>query len=246
MKITACCPTFNRPLHLGRIIKCFTKQTIHNAELVLLDDLGQYDSFSEPICNGNWIHLISINKRFRSLGEKRNAIVGLASSDAIAVWDDDDFYYPWALEALSCALDSGEVAMPRVAIDFDNRGDRIATETFRGNPSSCNSYAFHGCWGYTRQVFERAGRYPSENVKDDSALKAKFASMKIPPANITTEPFYVYNRPFEGIRLSQTPKDEATRDRMGEGATWVGLVPEWTDESDWDTEIPTGVQKRAW
>ena len=70
-------------------------------ELVILDDAGQYENQSGP----RW-RLISTTKRFPTLGEKRNAAAALVGDgvDALAVWDDDDFYLPWALSASAAAL----------------------------------------------------------------------------------------------------------------------------------------------
>ncbi|HUT14422.1 MAG TPA: hypothetical protein VMY42_28310, partial [Thermoguttaceae bacterium] len=57
--------------------------------------------YDEQMGPGWW--LLSLGKRFRTLGEKPNACAALASADvdAFAVWDDDDICLPWHLEAMA-------------------------------------------------------------------------------------------------------------------------------------------------
>ena len=102
MKIAVVCVTYNRPRQLGQMIRCFQRQDYAPRELVILDDAGQYASNEGP----GW-RLTSIAERFPTLGEKRNAAARLVSPDAaaLAVWDDDDLYMPWALRASAAALE---------------------------------------------------------------------------------------------------------------------------------------------
>ena len=106
MKIAAVCCTYLRPKHLGWLIKCFLEQDYADRELVILDDADQYDNQ-----RGDGWELVSVRRRFRSLGEKRNAAIAMTSSDAdaLAVWDDDDLYLPWALSASVAALEAAPV-----------------------------------------------------------------------------------------------------------------------------------------
>ncbi len=43
------------------------------------------------------VQVINLPRRFRTLGEKMNAAVALASHDLLFVWDDDDVYLPHRL-----------------------------------------------------------------------------------------------------------------------------------------------------
>ena len=106
MKIAAVCCTYLRPKQLGHLIRCFERQDYADRELVVLDDAGQY----EPAAGDRW-RLVSVRPRFPTLGEKRNAAAGYVSPDveALAVWDDDDLYLPWALSASVAAAAPGRV-----------------------------------------------------------------------------------------------------------------------------------------
>jgi len=70
MKLAAVCCTFRRPHLLGELIESFLRQDYPRElrELIILDDAGDYDNQQ-----GDGWQLISMPRRFRSLGEKRNA-----------------------------------------------------------------------------------------------------------------------------------------------------------------------------
>ena len=108
MKIAAVCPTYKRPQLLGRAIHCFLQQTHPDRELVILDDAGQYRNQA-----GDRWRLVSINKRYDCFGDKRNAVIDMISPDVegIVCWDDDDVYWPHAIEAVSAALEKRPWAM---------------------------------------------------------------------------------------------------------------------------------------
>jgi glycosyltransferase involved in cell wall biosynthesis len=236
MKITAVCCTCNRPITLGRIIKCFERQTYPDRELVILDDLGQYNNQT-----GDRWRLVSVTQRFPTLGEKRNACAEFATGDFLAVWDDDDFYYPHALESLVEALEVAQLVQPRVAMDFRPDGTLVCQETFR----KPGFYAYHGCWGYRREAFLRVGGYPAINCGDDGELQGRFQAAKIRSIDIKTPPFYVYNRVFPGKRISEIPLRGAL-ESMAEGAHWIGTVPIWDSDDDWNVPIPKAVYPRPW
>ncbi len=111
MNIAAVCVTYLRPRQLGWMIRCFLEQDYpaDKRELIVLDDAGQYEDQQ----GGGW-RLISTGRRFATLGEKRNAAAALADGvEALAVWDDDDLYLPWALSASAAALGARPGRGPR-------------------------------------------------------------------------------------------------------------------------------------
>lgn len=240
MKITAFCPTLNRPELLGRMIKCFEHQTYQNRELVILDDSGQYENQS-----GDRWHLISVPRRFRSLGEKNNAAIAMASADteAYAKADDDDIYMPWWLEALVEGLQRGQICQPRLAIDFVD-GEWVQSETF--NRRIPKRFAYHGCWGYRRTLIERTGGYRPLFAGDDQEFDRRLLKEHhIHSVDINGyPPFYWYNRPLEN-RLSERGGSREAYLNTTIGA-YVGKVPEWTGERVWEREIPTKQIVRPW
>jgi hypothetical protein len=192
MKIAVVCVTFNRPRQLGQMVRCFERQDYAQRELVILDDAGQYQPAEGPL----W-RLTSVAKRFPTLGEKRNAAVRLVSSDAeaIAVWDDDDLYMPWALRALAAALQRAAWSRPSLVLHPQPDGSLRQHRT---------GGLFHSGWAYRRDAFERVGGYPPMNNGEDQGLAEQFRQLAIAEADPLTlgfPPFLVY-RWADGVHLS--------------------------------------------
>jgi len=183
MKIAAVCCTYLRPTQLGHMIHCFEHQDYEDRELVILDDAGQYDD-----TRGDRWRLISLSNRFRSLGEKRNAAAGLVSPDveALAVWDDDDLYLPWALRASVAALRVASWSRPSRVLHPQPDGSLRQHRT---------GGLFHGGWAYRRRTFEQCGGYPAMNNGEDQALATRLLAAATPsadPMRLGYRPFYVY------------------------------------------------------
>lgn len=185
MKIAAVCCTYLRPVQLGQMIHCFLRQDYPVAmrELVVLDDAGQYGNQSGP----GW-RLISTPRRFATLGQKRNAAARLvrADVDALAVWDDDDLYLPWALSASVAALRTADWSRPSLVLHPQPDGALKKHRT---------GGLFHGGWAYRREVFDRAGGYPAMNNGEDQGLAVRLKQIGAgvaDPCTLGFEPFYVY------------------------------------------------------
>lgn len=249
--VCAICPTFNRPELLSRAIRSFEKQTYDNRYLIIVDDLGQYENQA-----GDRWELISIPRRFLTLGEKRNFAAALAPRDtwAYAVWDDDDLYMPWHLEAVAKALSKGLLVQPRHAVDYWN-GRWVVVETFnkrraaRPRHPSSNFFCYHGCWGYTRELFKEVGGYRPCYADDDIDFQHRLISMGVKSVGFCAEhpPSYFYNRNHT-VRISELGKNEQGywTTMCDAIASYVGKVPKWLDDSEWDRDIPSEVIQRPW
>ncbi len=183
MKIAAICCTYKRPVQLANVIACFESQDYDDRELLILDDAGQY----EPQRGDRW-QLISIDRRFRTLGEKRNASAALVAADvdAYAVWDDDDAYLPWHLSAAVSALQEADYTIP-TRLWTEKPGPRLRLRD--------NQYLFHGGWTFRRSVFESVNGYPAEQSGQDQSLlrRMKRAGLRrADPLDYDDRPSYVY------------------------------------------------------
>ncbi len=219
MKIAAVTCTYLRPAQLARLLYCFLQQDWPDRELVILDDAGQYD----PQQGDRW-RLVLAAERYPTLGEKRNAAAALVAPDtaALAVWDDDDLYLPWALSASVAALEKAPWSRPSVVLHMRPSGALVQHRT---------GGLFHGGWAYRRaafrrvngyapmdngedqdlarrmsRAFEQAGTYPALNNGEDQALGARFAQAGLAwadPIRLGFRPFYVYSwGPASGWHLS--------------------------------------------
>ncbi len=183
MKITVVCVTYNRPRQLGQMIRCFERQDYAGRELVILDDAGQY----KP-AEGHLWRLASVAERFPTLGEKRNAAARLVSpeAEALAVWDDDDLYMPWALRASVVALRRADWSRPSLVLHPLPDGSLRQHRT---------GGLFHSGWAYRRKAFDRAGGYPRINNGEDQALAGRFGRLgatQSDPLSLGFLPFLVY------------------------------------------------------
>ncbi len=185
MKIAAVCCTYLRPKQLGYLIQCFRMQDLPSPqrELVILDDAGQYGDQQ-----GDGWRLISTRDRYPTLGQKRNAAVDLVSRDveALAVWDDDDLYLPWALRACVAALQRAPWSRPSLVLHPQKDGSLRQHQT---------GGLFHGGWAYTRTAFQQVGGYPAENNGEDQGLAERFQHdgvKDIDPIGPGVRPFYIY------------------------------------------------------
>jgi len=95
MSISCLCITYLRTSLLEEAIECFLRQTYKGPkELIIINDAeDQYLEFNHPE-----VFIFNTNRRFRTIGEKRNASVALSKYDYLAVWDDDDIFLPHRLE----------------------------------------------------------------------------------------------------------------------------------------------------
>jgi glycosyltransferase involved in cell wall biosynthesis len=181
--VSCICLTYGRPQVLEEAIYSFLLQDYGGRkELIVLNDYaGQtlYFDHSE-------VQVINCPKRFRTVGEKMNAAVALASHDLLFVWDDDDIYLPHRLRfSVEC---------------FDKQKGFFKPEQAwlwkRGELSGPFVNLFHvgSCW--SRQLFDGIRGYPAEGTGYDLVFEERLAkhfpgSIK-PYAISPAEIYYIY------------------------------------------------------
>lgn len=107
--ITCLCPTYGRFERLRDVVACFLLQDYSKKHLIILNDAPV------PIEPGYLPHgspeviLANYERRFDTLGEKRQELLELAESERVAHWDDDDLYLPWHLSRLSAVYRQANV-----------------------------------------------------------------------------------------------------------------------------------------
>lgn len=248
MKITACCCTFNRPQFLGRLIRCFELQDHEDRELIILDDAGQYGDRE-----GDRWRIVSVDQRFPSLGDKRNETIRLAGydTDAVAIWDDDDIYLPWALSASVAALDGVAWAQPRQVLKEIRPGLLTRVETF--NHLTPDQFGYQGGWSFRQWAIKDLGGYPPISNGEDIVLASKMREQWGQSADTLSDkhpvPFYIFN--FRGGRdtyhISGMGKGNTGWDRLAKRAVEPAgeLVIGWPRDY---RELPVGddVHRRRW
>lgn len=186
-KIACLCPTFNRPHLLPHALESFLRQDYpaDRCELIILDDAGQYETQSQQAPKP-WT-LISFDRRFRTMGEKRNATAALASRDvdAFALWDDDDIYLPWTLRAHAAAMAKANWSRPSAI--FKDRPQGLVRKGITS--------LYHATWAFTRNIFAEVKGYPFWQSGQDKGLRNVFEACGFDhcdPLSLGFEPYFIY------------------------------------------------------
>lgn len=246
MKIAAVVCTFNRPAFLGRMIRCFELQDHTDRELVVLDDAGQYGDRE-----GDRWRIVSLGRRFPSLGDKRNAVLRLVSADvdAVALWDDDDVYLPWQLSAAVAALSNAQWAQPRQVLKEIHPRRFTRVETF--NRRAPEVYGYPGGWSCRRHIIEDVGGYAPISNGEDADLAERITAAWGPSADTITEeypvPGYVYNFRRAAYHISAMGEGNTGYDKLGQ----MPIEPVGDLDISWPADyliwpIERGVQVRRW
>lgn len=227
---------------LGRMIECFQRQTYQNRELLILDDGGQYPL--QP--SGDRWRIVSQGQRYDSLGEKRRAAIDMIDADAIAIWDDDDIYFPWALAAQVHGLKTHLWLQSREVFEWDGR-EMTRIVTFKPHQPTLSH---HASWAYRRDIYHAAGGYIKHD--EDNQLQYRLLSQFGTSGNAQSpefpEPYYVYSRETETAHISNYYHT------MGHAGAWCHLDSQLrpaTIHVGWDRDYlaiprPTVSQPRPW
>ena len=172
MNLLAMCITWNRPELLGRSIHSFLQQTNQNARLFILDDAGQYTSQEHE----RWTLFSTLN-RYPNMGTKRNALLDLAIQqypeiEGFMLWDDDDVYFPHAMQNVSDALDQKCWAQPRMALEMSKDCKRLRRVDTNGGHRRPADIAYGGGWAWRLDTFGSVGRPPNSNHGEDIKVAA--------------------------------------------------------------------------
>jgi hypothetical protein len=193
--------TFGRPKTLGRLIAAFESQTYQNREMVILDDGGQY-----PSCpRGDRWRVVSIDKRFSSLGEKRRACVNLLTNcGGFASIDDDDMILPFAIEAIAYGLRYKMWVQASESYEWDGK-EMTRIKTHPANPFDPHR-SHHGAWAYRMNAYRAAGEYIAHD--EDSDLQRRMIANFGPSGDTICpeypEPHLIYSREPDTRHISNS------------------------------------------
>jgi glycosyltransferase involved in cell wall biosynthesis len=281
--VSCICLTYNRaPNHLhlvGEAVESYLRQTYpaDRSQLLILNDTpGQelkvegYGSYY-PLSSGGasgaersdpypgdqtpGIHALNIPWRFRTLGEKYLAAMGLAQGDILMWWDDDDISLPWRVERSVTRLSSP------VKSDYYNPGGYWYLDA---NGLHHNHFMGPGfnCSAFTREGYEK-GVEAEFGMHLDLILTYSFARNKVArvlvPGSGPKEWSYIYRWGSNPEHVSGWGmKPEREGDPQGRlGYTEIGkkpivrgsftVVPSWTQDYERMVEgrLIELVEKRA-
>lgn len=211
--VSCFCLTYGRPRLLEEAIHSFLQQDYAGPkELIVLNDYAdQILELDHPE-----VQVINLPRRFRSLGEKLNAAVALASHDLLFVWDDDDVYLPHRL--------SFSVA------NFEPRKGFFKVETaWLWNDDALSGPVknlFHAASCWSRHLFDAVRGYPADGSGCDQIFEQRLAAGipgSIKPWAATPEDiYYVYRWGTGNYHLSSHGGARIPQNgKYAEVAAWV-------------------------
>ena len=160
--VSCICLTYGRPEVLEEAIFSFLLQDyIGRKELIVLNDYVE----QTLLLDHPEVQMINCPKRFRTVGEKMNAAVALASHDLLFVWDDDDIYLPHRLRF------SIEQFNPEKGFFKPDKAWRWKHRQL-GGPGK-NLFHVGSCW--SRRLFDGVRGYPAEGTGYDLVFEARLA-----------------------------------------------------------------------
>lgn len=124
MRVTCVMPTTEgRRGFWPRAVRCFLSQTYADAELLVLvetQDRRPFDSVP-----GERVRFVRMDPAALATGAKRNLVNGMAGSELICHWDDDDWYHPDRLARQVSLLDAtGQEVVGYHDLLYWREGDR--------------------------------------------------------------------------------------------------------------------------
>ncbi len=157
-------PTYGRPAFVNEAVAMFLAQDYPARELIVLNDCpGQTYRGDLPR-----VRVINMLRRYRTLGEKRNAAIEMARGEIIAVWDDDDVHLPWRLSWSVREMRRHGTPFYRPAEFWAYWG-----ESALHNNQSVPGWVNHGTTTFAKSLWQRAGEYPAMDFREDSEFFAQ-------------------------------------------------------------------------
>ena len=229
-KVSCQCITFGRPELLNEAVESFLRQDYPGElELVILNDCRDV-VLENPGISG--VHVFNVDRRFRTVGEKRNACCGLCSGDVIFPWDDDDISFPWRISYSIEQMTNRHYFKP----------DRL---WYWGNDHiSEDKPVAHAMGAWSKELFDQVGGYPHIQSGQDQALEDLFAKTghrdvkEIEPR----DNFYLYRFPgtgsyhlsAHGFGKGYTAAEEFVRQKIKPGT--YSITPMW--RQNYPTLVP--------
>jgi glycosyltransferase involved in cell wall biosynthesis len=181
--VSCICLTYGRPDLLAEAIYSFLVQDYGGTkELIVLNDYApQRLAFDDP-----QVQIVNLPRRFRTVGEKCNAAVALASHDLLFVWDDDDIYLPHRLSLSVERFDPAKgFFKPARGWVWDH-----------GVLSGPTANVFHSASCWSRELFNGVGGYAPMGNGYDQEIEERFGELRgrstATDDIVDTDVYYIY------------------------------------------------------
>lgn len=165
MSISCLCITYLRTSFLEEAIECFLRQTYKGPkELIIINDAeDQYLEFNHPE-----VLVVNTKRRFKTIGEKRNASAALAKYDYLATWDDDDIFLPHRLEYCHNKISNNKLDYYKLEEAFFCSNNQI---------SKTSTNLFFSSSIFSRKLYEETSGHGFINSGQDLHLETQLEKM---------------------------------------------------------------------
>lgn len=228
--ISCLCPTFGRcgsPWQhlLEEAVEAFLRQTDVHSELLILND----HPAQEIVFNHSRVRVVNQAQRYRTLGEKYNAMVSLAAGSLLAPWEDDDISLPHRLELSRERLGERDYYNPRQYWFQDRNG--LHWEHAPG--------VGHNLSLFRRRAWQAVGGYPAVTGSQDLEMDDRLTSHPNVSCRIEEWPlpvpdwYYLYRWGASPCHLSGQPDMQGLYDSLNTAPAPAGrftLQPHWRED----------------
>jgi hypothetical protein len=197
--------------------------------MVILDDAGQYDNM-----RGDRWQLVSIPRRFKTLGEKRNATLGLIpdKADAVCLWDDDDLYLPWHLTSAAATLEHAPWSRPSLVLY--EHPEKLKARRTNGLYQGGWSLRLEERPGLTGRGLPGGVSYTATSINEDQVLACEMSQRNVSeadPIQLGQRPSYIYrDASSESYHASYMGDCRQVWQRLGTESRWMWDKPPLTHE----------------
>ena len=187
-KVSCACVTYGRTDLLNESVYSFLIQDYPGEkELTILNDLAELE------ISGSFKDVVIYNeeKRYESLGEKRNACVEKCTGDIICVWDDDDIFLPNRISSSALLMRNRPYVLPNKHVYYSDEEMRLV------------SYGVKAQALFYKSLWKEMGGYPALNRREDSSFEntirtnGKFNLIEIDSKDVS----YIYRWRITGSYL---------------------------------------------
>jgi glycosyltransferase involved in cell wall biosynthesis len=228
--ISCLCPTYGRAgtpaqLLLEESVESFLRQTDVHSELVILND----HPAQELVFNHPRVRIVNHPERYRTLGEKYNAMVALAAGTLLAPWEDDDISLPNRLEFARDRLGERDYYNPRRYWCLDRDGLRYDHPMGYGHNLSL----------FRKRSWQTVGGYPAVTGSQDAEMDKLLTASPQVSCRVDEKPlavpewFYIYRWGISPNHLSASPDMQGFYDAQSATAIEPGrflLAPRWRED----------------
>jgi glycosyltransferase involved in cell wall biosynthesis len=217
--------TYNRVELVEEAVESFLRQDYKgDKELIILNDCPE----QTLVFNHPEVHIINVNRRFDSVGAKRNACVSLCKGEIIFPWDDDDISLPYRISVSLKYKGTGKY--------FKNKRAWIWSNGKIDPNPKYNVYHAMGCWD--KKYYMEADGYPMIQSGQDIGIEKRF--MKLGGRNVKEIPkeevYYIYRFGGTGrIHISSCGWDKGWKEVGKTPIERTGIIelkPNWKERYD--------------